>query len=82
MFVNDMHLFRVLTDSCYLRTWRSVVPLIILRAIIFFLQADIDYLQNWCFDTGVKLNLGNAAAVSFTCETNSITYILLDLRSS
>jgi hypothetical protein len=36
------------------------------------LQHDIDSVQNWCLDNGMKLNLSKTTVISFTRKTNSI----------
>jgi hypothetical protein len=38
------------------------------------LQHDIDSVQNWCLDNGMKLNLSKTNIISFTRKTNSIYF--------
>jgi hypothetical protein len=38
------------------------------------LQHDIDSVQNWCLDNGMKLSLSKTAIISFTRKTNSIYF--------
>jgi hypothetical protein len=38
------------------------------------LQHDIDSVQNWCLDNGMKLNLGKTTIISFTRKKNNIYF--------
>jgi hypothetical protein len=38
------------------------------------LQHDIDSVQNWCFDNGMKLNLSKTTIISFTPKINRIYF--------
>jgi hypothetical protein len=74
IFINDIcdsiHNSQCLLFATDLKIYRSISDVDDCKR----LQHNIDSVQNWCLDNGMRLNLSKTTIISFTLKTNSIYF--------